>query len=159
QVGRNELNTINVLEAIVDAQREYAARARADDGVPEYARSFRSSPGKRDGLYWPAQQGEPESPLGELIADAVRQGYQAGDGPAPYNGYYFRMLTAQGRDAPGGAYEYIVKGRMIGGFAVIAYPARYGVSGVMTFMVNHDGVVYEADLGPATETAAERIRA
>jgi hypothetical protein len=152
-VGRDELNTIATLYAIVDAQREYAAMARPPGQVPEYAQKFRSSPGKNDGLYWSVSPGEKESPLGPLLADAVKAGYRAPDatsGPVPYQGYYFRILAGQGEHAPGGAYDYLVKGKMIGGFAVIAYPAKYGVSGVKTFMVSHDGMVYAADLGPQT---------
>src|SRR5262249_7431344 len=152
-IGRNELSTIETLRAIVDAQREYAAMDRGPGQVPEYAQQFRSSPGKKDGLYWPAAAGEADSPLGPLVADAVRCGYRvsrANTGPIPYQGYYFRILTGQGERADGGAYDYLVKGKMIGGFAVIAYPATYGVSGVKTFMVNHDGIVYETDLGPRT---------
>ncbi|MFD2183538.1 DUF2950 domain-containing protein [Rhodoplanes azumiensis] len=158
-IGRNELDTIQTLLAIVDAQRDYAARRHRDGAATEYAQRFRSRPGKTDGLYWPARQGEPPSPLGPLVADAERQGYDAKAGRVPYHGYLFRMLTAQGPKAPGGAYEYLAKGRLIGGFAVLAYPARYGVSGVKTFAVSHDGIVYEADLGPRTGTIAPRIRA
>ena len=158
-IGRNELDTIQTLLAIVDAQREYAQRDRNDNSVPEYARKFRSSPGKKDGLYWASQPGETESPLGPLFAGAVREGYKAAKrGPMPYHGYYFRILTGQGDKAPGGAYGYVVKGNMVGGFAVLAYPARYGISGIKTFAVNHDGVVYETDLGAKTEKAAPKIR-
>jgi hypothetical protein len=160
-VGRDELNTIQALHAIVDAQREYAAMDHGSGRVPEYAQKFRSSPGKKDGLYWSAAAGEKESPLGPLVADAVRAGYRVpsgNTGPVPYQGYYFRILTGQGEHAAGGAYDYVVKGKMIGGFAVIAYPARYGVSGVKTFMVNHDNVVFEADLGPQTQQLAEKIQ-
>jgi hypothetical protein len=160
-VGRDELNTIETLYAIVDAQHEYARTDRGPGHVPEYAQKFRSSPGKKDGLYWPASPGDRESPLGPLVAGAVKAGYRAPDansGPAPYQGYYYRMLTGQGAHASGGAYDYVVKGKMIGGFAAIAYPARYGVSGVKSFMVNHDGVVYEADLGSQTASRAEKLR-
>lgn len=159
-IGRNELSTIEALLAVVDAQRDYARLDRDDDGAADYARRFRSRPGKKDGLYWPVKQGGPESPLGPLFAGAVREGYKARDAkPIPFHGYYFRILTAQGPKASGGAYDYLVKGKMIGGFAVLAYPARYGISGIKTFAVNHDGVVYEADLGPTTGTAATKIRA
>jgi hypothetical protein len=160
-VGRDELATIETLRAIVDAQREYATMVGTPGHVPEYAQKLRSSPGKKDGLYWPAAAGEKESPLGPLLADAVKAGYRAPDpdsGPVPYQGYYFRILTGQGEHAPDGAYDYVVKGKMIGGFAVIAYPAKYGVSGVKTFMVNQSGVVYEADLGPQTQKVAERMQ-
>jgi Protein of unknown function (DUF2950) len=160
-VGRDELNSIQALHAIVDAQRDYAAIDRGPGHVPEYAQKFRSSPGKKDGLYWSAAAGEKESPLGPLVADAVRAGYRVpsgNTGPVPYQGYYFRILTGQGEHAPGGAYDYVVKGKMIGGFAVIAYPAKYGVSGVKTFMINHDDVVYETDLGPRTQELADKIQ-
>jgi Protein of unknown function (DUF2950) len=161
QIGRDELNTIESMRALVDAQREYAAIDRGVGHIPEYAQKFRSSPGKKDGLYWPAAAGEVESPLGPLFADAVRAGYRVpaeNAGPAPYQGYYFRILTGQGNHAPGGAYDYVVKDKMIGGFAVIAYPAKYGVSGVKSFMVSHDADVYEADLGRQTTQAALKVR-
>lgn len=161
RIGENELNTIEVLGAIVDAQRDYAALALKYTGRTQYARRFLSTPGKKDGLYWPEKEGEPESPLGPLIAEAQREGYRAtgaDNRPASYHGYHFRMLTAQGPAARGGAYDYMVAGRMIGGFAVLAYPARYGISGFKTFMVNHDGDVYEADLGPDTAARAAAIR-
>ena len=158
-IGRNEIDTIQTLLAVVDAQREYARRNRDDDGVPEYARKFRSRPGKKDGLYWPAKPGEAESPLGPLVGGAVREGYRASRrGPVPYHGYYFRILTRQGADAAGGVARYVVRGRMVGGFAVIAWPARYGISGIKTFAVNHDGVVYETDLGLKTPAAARKVR-
>jgi hypothetical protein len=160
-VGRDELNTIEALYAIVDAEHEYAVLDHGPGHAPEYAQKFRSSPGKKDGLYWPAAAGEKESPLGPLLADAVKAGYRVPggeSGPVPYQGYYFRILGGQGEHASGGAYDYVVKGRMIGGFAVIAYPAKYGVSGVKTFMVNHDGVVYEADLGAQTAKVAEKLQ-
>jgi hypothetical protein len=158
-VGRDELNTIQVLHAIVDAQREYAALNSGPGQVPQYAQKFRSSPGKKDGLYWEVAAGENESPLGPLVAGAVRAGYHAGKAnaaPVPYQGYYFRILTGQGQHAPGGTYDYVVKGKMMGGFAVIAYPGKYAVSGVKTFLVNQDDVVYEADLGPRTQQIAEK---
>jgi len=161
RVGRNELHTVEALRAIVAAQREYAGMERAHGQVPEYAQKFRSSPGKKDGLYWPAAAGEAQSPLGPLVANAVRDGYRPASensGPIPFQGYHFRILTGQGEHAPGGTYDYVVKGKMIGGFAVIAYPATYGVSGVKTFMINHDGTLYEADLGPQTLQAAEKIQ-
>jgi hypothetical protein len=156
RIGRNELDTIQTLLAIVDAQREYASADADGNGINDYAARFKSSAGKRDGLYWPARQGAPASPLGPLVARAVREGY-GGDGkagqPRPYHGYYYRILTGQGKDARGGAFDYLVKGKMFGGFAVLAYPSSYGNSGVKTFIVNHDGVVYEKDLGP--RSAAE----
>jgi hypothetical protein len=156
RIGRNELQTIQVLLAITDAQREYAAVDQDGDGVREYAQKFRSS-GKHDGLYWPAKAGEPQSPLGTLAAGAVREGYSAKgkEGkPVPYWGYYFRILKGQGKDAPGGKYSYMAGRNLIGGFAVVAYPAEYMSSGVKSFMVNHDGVVYEKDLGPKTPRLA-----
>ena len=154
RIGANELAVMNVLLAIVDAQREYASLDRDGDGVPEYATKFASSPGKKDGLYWKTSPGEPLSPLGDLVGRAAREGYTKGAVARPYHGYYFRRLHGQGADAKGGAYDYTVKGRTIGGFAVVAFPAKYANSGVMTFMTNHDGVVYEKDLGPNTESIA-----
>lgn len=159
RIGENELAVINVMLAIVDAQREYAQDDHDGDGVPQYARKLASSPGKQDGLYWPTASGKPPSPLGPLVAQAVGEGYRLEkEAPSaqPYHGYHFRVLTSQGPHA-GGAMDYIVKGRMIGGFAALAYPARYGNSGVMTFIVNHDGVVYERDLGPETIKKAQSI--
>jgi hypothetical protein len=159
RVGRNELDTIQALLAIVDAQREYASADADGNGLADYAARFVSTPGKKDGLYWETKPGEPPSPLGALAAKAVKQGYGGNRGgeSTPYNGYYFRILTGQGASAPGGKYDYLVNGKLFGGFAVLAYPAKYGVSGVMTFVVNHDGVVYEKDLGSATSTAAARM--
>ncbi|HEU5283495.1 MAG TPA: DUF2950 family protein, partial [Burkholderiales bacterium] len=136
-----------------DAQREYAARDPDGDGLLEYASKIASAPGKKDGLYWLAGPGERPSPLGELITEAQAKGGARGSG---YHGYRYRILPAQGPHAPGGAFDYRVRGRMIGGFAIIAWPVQYGETGVMTFMVNHDGVVYEKDLGPQTEA---RVRA
>ena len=157
RVGRNELDTIQTLLAVVDAQREYAAGDPDGNGYHDYARRFISHKGKKDGLYWPVNAGEPLSPLGPLVGEAAREGYgkkTSGGKPAAYHGYRYRLLTAQGKDAPGGAYSYLVNGKMIGGFAIVAYPAKYGVSGIMTFLVNHDGVVYQKDLGKATESVA-----
>ncbi|MBL8539035.1 MAG: DUF2950 domain-containing protein [Betaproteobacteria bacterium] len=159
RIGKNELYTIQVLLAIVDAQREYSAEDRNGDGRLEYARRFRSQPGKTDGLYWPAADGKPESPLGPLAATASREGYKSQAGQRmPFHGYYFRILTAQGKDAPGGAYSYLANGHMIGGFAIVAWPAKYGASGIMTFIVNQDGVVYEKNLGPNTAQIAGEMR-
>jgi len=161
RVGRNELDTIQTLLAIVDAQREYAANDADGNKLADYAVRFRSSPGKKDGLYWATKAGEPQSPLGPIVAQAVREGYGkvAGTGkPAPYNGYYYRMLTSQGKDAPGGAYDYLVKGKLFGGFAVVAWPASWGNSGVKTFILNHDGVVFEKDLGPGTADQAGKMK-
>lgn len=162
RIGRNELNTIQVCLAYVAAQQEFAAKDRLGDGLREYATKFRSSPGKHDGLFWPAEAGEEESPLGPLVASARAEGYgprAAGAKPRPFHGYYFRILTRQGKDAPGGAYSYMAKGHMIGGFALVAFPAKYRASGVMTFIVNQDGVVYQKDLGPKTAEIARRITA
>lgn len=161
RIGRNELNTMQVLLAIVDAQREYAAEARDSSKILAYAPRFASSQGRRNGLYWPSKEGEPQSPLGELVARAASEGYERVPGGVrtPYHGYFFRMLVEQGKDAPGGAYSYLVNGRLIGGFAVLAYPASYAASGVMSFLVGSDGVVYQKDLGPNTGVLARYIRA
>lgn len=153
QIGRNELFVIQTLLAIVDAQREYASLDPMKAGVPAYARRLLSSPGHKDGLYWESKPGEPESPLGPLVAKAQPGELNAQD----YHGYRFRLLYRQGPDSPGGAYDYLVKGRMIGGFAVIAWPVRYDETGVMTFMVSHNGDVYEQDLGPSTSERAAAI--
>ena len=161
RIGDNELNTIQTLLAVVDAEREYAIKDLDGDGVPEYAQKLMSDPGKKNGLYWKTKEGEDPSPLGEFVADARAKGYTRNESkqkPIPYHGYYYRMLKAQGKNAAGGAYDYVVKGKMIGGFAVIASPAKYGNSGVMTFLVNHDGVVYQKDLGKNTEKAAKSIK-
>jgi hypothetical protein len=154
EIGRNELAVMQVLLAIVDAQQEYFAADPMKTGAPHYARRLLSTPGKKDGLYWEGKPGEAESPLGELVAHAQADGAARAEG---YHGYHFRLLYAQGPNAPGGAYDYLVKGRMLGGFAVIAWPVRYGETGVMTFMVSHDGVVYEKDLGAGTAAAAGQI--
>jgi hypothetical protein len=159
RVGRNELSAVQAMLAYVDAQREYYLRNPRGDKLLHYAQKFGSAPGKRDGLYFPTKAGEPPSPLGPLFATAKAQGYtkDGDDLPDPYHGYRYRILKRQGQDAPGGAYDYVVQGSMIGGFALIAWPASYGSSGVMTFIVNHDGVVYEKDLGPGTATAVGKI--
>ena len=153
RIGKNELNAIQVCLAYVDAQREYVMKDRDSDKLLEYAQKFVSTKGKKDGLYWEAKEGEEQSPLGPLAARAVKEGYtgsKPGDNPVPYHGYFYKILKAQGKNAPGGAYDYLVKGKMIGGFALVASPAEYGNSGVMTFIVNHEGVVYEKDLGKET---------
>ena len=157
RIGRNELDVINVMLAIVDAQRDYASADRDGNGVREYAQKFASSAGRHDGLYWPVKAGEPDSPLGPLVVQATGEGYKKQKGPTPYHGYYFRMLKGQGAHAAGGALDYVVRGRMIGGFAAIAYPAKYGSSGIMTFIVNHDGAVFQRDLGPQTASKAAAI--
>jgi hypothetical protein len=158
RIGRNELDAIQAALAYVDAQNDYADKDRGA-GVGVYAQRIVSQPGKKDGLYWPTAQGEEESPLGELVADASAQGYKVGGGRAPYHGYYYKILTKQGAKAPGGELDYVVRGKMIGGFALVAYPAEYRNSGVMTFLVNHNGTVYQKDLGPNTEKIAERMTA
>jgi Protein of unknown function (DUF2950) len=156
RIGRNELNAIQAALAYVDAQQEYAEKGVAGPGV--YARRLVSRPGRKDGLYWPAKDGEDESPLGELAAAAAAKGYRADQERRPYHGYSYKILTRQGDRAPGGALDYVVNGKMIGGFALVAYPAEYGNSGVMTFLVNHQGVVYQKDLGPNTARIAEGMR-
>jgi hypothetical protein len=157
RIGRNELDAIQASLAYVDAQNEYAEKDRIGAGVSTYAQRIVSRPNKKDGLYWPAAQGDDQSPLGELVAQATTQGYSIGGGRTPYHGYYFKILTQQGQAAPGGAMDYVVNGKMIGGFALVAYPAEYGNSGVMTFLVNHNGVVFQKDLGKRTEKLAERM--
>lgn len=159
RIGKNELDAIQTCLAYVDAQREYAAMDRDSDGLQAYAQKFRSTKGKKDGLYWEAAPDEEPSPLGPLVAKARSDGYMKGEKPAPYNGYFFRILTAQGANAKGGAYSYLVKGKMVGGFALVAYPASYGSSGVKTFIVNHEGVVYEKDLGRKTAKLAKFMKA
>jgi hypothetical protein len=148
RIGGNERNALYVMHAYVDAQRAYAATDRDGDGVLQYAQKLGSTPGKHDGLYWPADpaKGEEPSPFGPLVAEsaAYLEGHKASD---PYRGYHFRILRRQGQHAPGGAYSYVINGRMIAGFAMVAYPAEYGSSGVMTFIVSHNGKVYEKDLG------------
>lgn len=155
QIGANELAVVQVLLAIVDAQQDYVDADPMKAGVPQYARRLLSSPGKKDGLYWAYSQGEPESPLGDLVAQAQADGANREEG---YFGYHYRILYAQGPSAPGGAYDYLVKDKMIGGFAVIAWPVLYGDTGIMTFMVSHDGVVYEKDLGPNTAAIVARTK-
>jgi hypothetical protein len=155
QIGRNELAAIQVAKTYVDAQKEYFAVDRNGDGVAEYAQKIRSSPGKKDGLYWPDQAGEAVSPLGRLLADAAAE---KGRKPGSYHGYSYRILTAQGAAALGGARNYVVDGRLTGGFGLLLWPASYGRSGVMSFMINQDGVAYERNLGPATAEQAARIQ-
>lgn len=155
RIGRDELGAIEVCRAYADAQKEYASVDRNGDGILEYAQKFTSAKGKRDGLYWPVKPGEAQSPMGPLVASAHAEGYKR----QPYHGYYYRILKGQGKNAGGGAYSYMAKGRMIGGFALVAYPAEWGNSGIMTFMVNQDGTVYEKNLGPKTETTARAMTA
>jgi hypothetical protein len=159
RIGRNELAVIRVLAAYVEAQRAYARAGHDGKPAGRYARRFGSDPGTQNGLYWPARRGESRSPLGVLVAKASGQGYKrvAGEGPSPLHGYYFRILEGQGSAAKGGAAGYVVAGEMTGGFALLAWPAHYGESGVMTFAVNHDGIAHEKDLGAETSTAAAAI--
>jgi hypothetical protein len=157
RIGRNELSAIQACLAYVDAQQEYAEQGVVGNGV--YAQRIVSRPGQKDGLYWPAQSSADESPLGELAASAAAEGYQVGQQRAPYHGYYYKILTKQGPNASGGALDYVVRGRMIGGFALVAYPAVYRNSGVMTFLVNHRGDVYEKSLGPNTARVAASMTA
>ena len=157
RIGRNELAAIQASLAYVDAQNEYAEKDRTGAGVATYAQRIVSQPGKKDGLYWPGPQGDDASPLGELVAQATNEGYLIGGDRTPFHGYYFKILTRQGPTAPGGAVDYVVRGKMIGGFALVAYPAEYGNSGVMTFLVNHTGTVFQKDLGQSTAKLAERM--
>jgi hypothetical protein len=164
RVGRNELDTISVCHAYVEAQRDYAREDQLGDHVLAYAQQLRSTPGKHDGLYWHADPGEPVSPLGPLIAQARGEGYShkskiMTDAQVPYHGYFFKILTCQGPHAPGGKYNYIINGRMIAGFALIAWPAQWGNSGVMTFLVNQEGRVFEQNLGPKTDVIARKMKA
>jgi hypothetical protein len=156
RIGNNELSTLRSIRAYVDAQRQYASKDRDGDGVLEFAQNLTSTPGKMDGLYWSADQEGEESPLGPLFAVAHHEGYfkepMNDSGPRPFHGYLFKILTQQGPHAPGGAYSYIINGNMIGGFALVAWPAEYGNSGVMTFIINQQGKAYQRDLGPNTQS-------
>jgi len=153
RIGRNEMSAIDACGAYVAAQKEYAEKGFAGKGV--YARRFISRPGERDGLYWPAPSGEDGSPLGEFATSAAEQGYSVeGKRWAPYQGYYYKILTRQGPNAPGGEVDYMASGDMVGGFALVAFPARYRSSGLMTFLVNHQGTIYEKDLGWRTPDIA-----
>ncbi len=160
RIGKNELSAIQVCLAYVDAQREYASKDRNGDGVLEYAQKFLSDPGTQDGLYWETKEGEEQSPLGPLIGEAKKEGYKkkSGNEPTPYHGYFYQILKAQGKHAPRGAYDYVISGRMTGGFAMVAYPAGYGSSGIKTFIISHDGVVYEKDLGKETASIARGMK-
>lgn len=161
RIGRNELNVIEVLHAYVDAQREYASKDCKGDGVVEFAQKFISTKGKRDGLYWEAKEGEEMSPLGPLVAQAAKEGYAEkpeGITFSPFHGYYYKILKGQGKHATGGAYDYVVKGKMFLGFALVAYSAQYGNSGIMTFIVNQEGIVYEKNLGKNTESIAKAMK-
>jgi hypothetical protein len=160
RIGRNELDTLETVRTYVDAQREYASRDRNGNEVLQYAQKFASTSGKKDGLYWSPDLDGEISPLGPLVADAREEGYskKGKDEPVPFHGYYFKILTRQGRNAPGGAYNYIINGNMIAGFALVAWPANYGESGIMTFIVNQQGRVYQKDLGPKTGRLAPAMK-
>ena len=161
RIGRNELAVIETCRAYVAAQKRYAQQGH--DGKPAglYARTFRSDPGKENGLYWPAKRGQKLSPLGDLVGQAAQEGRAintaSGAQPSPFQGYYFRIVTAQGAAAAGGAKAYVVNGEMTGGFALVAWPAQYDSTGVVTFIVNQDGIVYQKDLGGQTEAEARKI--
>jgi hypothetical protein len=157
RIGRNELHVMEVLHAYTEAQHEYASRDCGGSGVVEFAQKIISAPGKCDGLYWEVKDGEKESPLGPLVARAAKEGY-ADANLSPFHGYYFKILKGQGKHAQGGAYDYVVKGKMLLGFALVAYPAEYGNSGVTTFIVNQEGIVYEKDLGVNTTRTAEKMK-
>jgi hypothetical protein len=163
RIGMDELGAINVCHTYVQAQREYASEDRMGNGILAYAQRMHSDPNTHDGLYWEVQPGDPLSPLGPLIAAAHGEGYHhtaqmLNEQAAPYHGYYFRVLTRQGPHAPGGSYNYVINGNMIAGFALVAWPAEWGNTGVMTFMVNQQGKVYEADLGPKTGKYAANMK-
>ena len=162
RIGRNELDVLRVLRAYVQAQREYASRDRNNDDVLEYAQKFASTEGKTDGLYWPTELNGEISPLGPMVAEAQSEGYfddstKTKVGPQPFHGYLFKILKSQGKNAPGGKYDYVINGHMIAGFAAVAWPAEYGESGIMTFIVNQQGRVYQRDLGTNTGKAASKM--
>ena len=164
RIGRNELSALRTVRAYADAQREYASRDRDNDHVLEYAQKILSPPGTKDGLYWAPQLDGEFSPLGPLVASARGEGYLKASnttapqaGPQPFHGYYFRILTQQGKHAPGGKYDYVINGNMIGGFALVAWPADYGESGVMTFIINQEGRVFQKDLGSSTDFIARKM--
>jgi hypothetical protein len=162
RIGRNELAVIESARAYVTAQRRYAEGGHDGNPAGIYATKFQSDAGKENGLYWPTSKGQKPSPLGPLVGQAAMEGRPVGGDhsqPSPFHGYYFKILTAQGSAAPSGAKQYIVKGLMSGGFALIAWPAEYDVTGVMTFVVSHDGIVHEKDLGPETDAAARKVTA
>ena len=160
RIGRNELAVLGVCRTYVAAQRVYARRGHDGAQAGLYATAFRSDPGRQNGLYWPARHGEKRSPLGDLVASAAADGRpigRSGSEPSPFHGYYFRILTGQGPGAPGGAKDYMVNGQLQGGFAMVAWPAHYDVTGVMTFIVNQDGVMWQKDLGPGTGDVAKNM--
>jgi len=162
-IGKNELETLQTVRAYVEAQREYATKDRDGDAVLEYAQKFNSTPGTQDGLYWSSAAVDEVSPLGPLVAQAQEAGYgrkprAEGAAPQPFHGYFFKILTRQGKSAPGGKYDYLINGNMIGGFALVAWPAKYGESGIMTFIVNQQGQVYQKDLGARTAKSAAAMK-
>ena len=158
RIGRNELAVIEICGALADAQAQYFSQVHADGSTKQFALKFISDPGKQNGLYWEAQPGQPASPLGPLAAFATQEGYTAKqDAHQPFHGYYFHMMNRQGSQTPGGAKDYVVGGKMVGGFAFVAYPAEYGNSGVMTFMINQDGVLLQKDLGKNTAEIASAM--
>jgi hypothetical protein len=162
RIGRNELEALAVVRAYVDAQREYASKDRNNDQVLEYAQRLNSTPGKHDGLYWPLDDGSEQSPLGPLVANAQEEGYnlegRAEDAkPLPFHGYYFKILKRQGSHGAAGKYNFVINGHMLAGFALVAWPAEWGESGVMTFIVNQEGRVYQKDLGPKTAKTASSM--
>lgn len=159
RIGRNELSAISSALAYVKAQQDYAVLSVDGKSPAAYAQRIVSTPGQKDGLYWPAETDDTPSPLTEIIAEITDEGYELGDKPIPYHGYYFRILSSQGDGANGGSRDYVVDGRMTGGFALVAHPAAYGNSGIMTFMVNQDGVVLEKDLGLETESVVAEMDA
>lgn len=163
RIGKNELSVLKSMRGYVAAQREYASRDRNSDEVLEYAQRISSTPGTKDGLYWPIELDGEVSPLGPMVADARSEGYSlkadSRNTPRePFHGYLFKILTSQGKNAPGGKYSYIINGRMLGGFALVAWPAEYGESGIMTFIVNQQGRVYQKDLGPKTGNLAAAMK-
>jgi DUF2950 family protein len=158
RIGRNELAVVDVCNALVQAQMEYHKQTHDGATIPQYALKFISDPGKQNGLYWKSDNGQPESPLGPQVTLAVAQGYTGGsNGPTPFHGYYFRLLTGQTDKSPGGAKDYIVDGKMVNGFAFVAYPALYGDSGIMTFITNQDGLLLQKDLGKDTTQVASAM--
>jgi hypothetical protein len=159
RIGRNEFNTIDTLNAVVDAEKEYASEPRDGEQVKQYAQKLMSDQGKHNGLYWKTSEGQPPSPIGPLMADAFKEGYRKQEGATPYHGYIYRLLRSQGPNAPGGAMDYMTNGKLTRGFAFVAYPVEYRNSGVMTFIVNQDGKVYQKDLGPKTEAIASAMTA
>jgi hypothetical protein len=156
RIGTNELDAIQVCLGFVQAQREYALDIHDNSGINQYAQKIISTPGKHDGLYWKNPDGSSGGPVGEAVAKAIEEGYSANPGSG-YHGYYFRVLKGQGSAAPLGQLDYVIEGVMIGGFALLATPAEYGVTGIKTFIISNDGIVYEKDLGPDTLTLAKHV--